>query len=69
MSTKEKIKKEIDTMPEAEINRIYRYLEYFRKNRKRKTIVKNDEDGEWQKFAMAEFLKGYTKEDAIYDKL
>ncbi len=28
-----------------------------------------DEDSEWNKFAMSQFLKGYSEGDEIYDRL
>lgn len=69
MSIKEKITKEIDKLPDTALEQLYRYLQYFRKDKKRRHIKKNSEEEEWQQFAMQEFLKGYAKSDAIYNKL
>ncbi len=32
-------------------------------------LLIDDEDIAWQNFTMTEFLKGYSEQDAIYDKL
>jgi len=32
-------------------------------------LLLDDEDTAWNNFAMSQFLNGYSKEDAIYDKL
>ncbi|MBW8049677.1 MAG: hypothetical protein FVQ77_04930 [Cytophagales bacterium] len=69
MSIKEKITKEIDMLPEPALEQLYHYLQYFRKDKIQRHIKKNSEEEEWVQFAMQEFLKGYAKSDAIYDKL
>ncbi|MBI4824216.1 MAG: hypothetical protein HY805_08320 [Nitrospirae bacterium] len=32
-------------------------------------LLIEDEDSVWNSFAMSQFLKGYSEEDAIYDSL
>lgn len=32
-------------------------------------LLFEDEDSAWDKFAMTEFLKGYSEKDSIYDEL
>lgn len=32
-------------------------------------LLIDDEDTTWNNFAMSQFLKGYSEEDVIYDKL
>ena len=48
MSVKEKIKKEIDFLPETELRRLYSYIQNSRKKRKRKSAVINSENKEWE---------------------
>lgn len=69
MSVKEKIKKEIDDLPNAELKYVHRFLCILHKRRKPFKTEQHTEEEEWQKFAMQEFLKGYAESDAIYDKL
>ena len=32
-------------------------------------LLLDDEDAVWSNFTMSQFLKGYSEEDSIYDKL
>ncbi len=32
-------------------------------------LLLEDEDIQWNKFAMSQFLKGYSEKDTLYDKL
>lgn len=32
-------------------------------------VLVEDEDSSWNNFAMAQFLKGYSEKDALYDNL
>jgi len=69
MSVKEKLTKEINRMPDVAAEQLYRYLQFFKKGRVRKPIKNNSEDEQWQRWSMQEFLNGYAKSDAMYDKL
>ncbi len=39
MSTKEKVKEEIDQMPDELVEKVYKYIEEYLKNNNRKNIV------------------------------
>ena len=69
MTVKQTLTREIDKLPEVALEQLYRYLQYFKKNKNRRHIKKISEEEEWQKFTFQEFLKGYAKSDEIYDKL
>jgi len=32
-------------------------------------LLLNDEEAQWNKFAMSQFIAGYSEKDAIYDSL
>lgn len=32
-------------------------------------LLLDEEDAAWNNFAMSQFLRGYSEEDAVYDKL
>ena len=68
MSTKEKIIKEIDNMPEKFLEQVYRFLHTLNSN---KDYRKNDgdESRSWNELVSKQFLEGYAKSDAVYDKL
>ena len=70
MTIKEKIKKEIDILPDQFIKQLYSYMQSFKKHEKQKqtkSISGNTDD--WRAFTAQEFLKGHSKSDEIYDKL
>jgi hypothetical protein len=69
MTVKQKLTKEINKMPESALEQFYSYLQFFKKSKKRRHIIKFSEDKEWLQYTMQEFLKGYSKGDEIYDKL
>jgi hypothetical protein len=69
MTIKQKLSKEINTLPEGALIQLYRYLQDAKKARKRKPVKGVSEDQAWQQLALKEFLNGYDKGDEIYDKL
>ena len=69
MSTKEKIIKEIDGLPTTELKYIHKFLSLLNKRRRPYKTIKKTENEYWAQLATEQFLKGYAKEDAIYDQL
>lgn len=69
MTIKQKLSKEISSLPEGALIQLYRYLQDAKKARKRKPVKSVSEDEAWQQSALKEFLTGYDKGDEIYDKL
>jgi len=68
MTIKQKIAKEIDTMPDRILKMAYDYIHKLNL-RYGKSRARKDKDMEWDKLSAEEFLKGYSDKDAIYDRI
>lgn len=68
MTTKQKIIKEIENIPDQFLEQVHQFLNSLKA---KKNIYKNiTEDSEqWNELIAGKFLEGYGKSDAVYDNL
>ena len=68
MTTKQKILKEIDNMPDKILHQAYQYL-HLLNSKFKKLKAKKDVQDTWQEINAKQFLEGYNDKDAVYDRI
>ena len=71
MTTKQKILKEIDDIPDKILQQVYQYLHLlnmkYKKQKVKSKAVYSPQT--WEQLSVNEFFEGYGDKDAVYDRL
>ena len=68
MTTKQKIKKELDNMPDKILQQVYKYLHNINRSFEKRKPKQSKKDP-WEHISTAQFFEGYSDKNAIYDAL